>query len=160
MTPDDRVAAGLVLLSDPDAGELLTLQLAAWVIEGRQAGTISIPPLLEGLDDVRAQLADPALTVYGVRESGRLIATVRTSLLDPGVGFVGRLGVVPDLARQGLGSAMLRLAEARLGAGVTRVELVTGIRSLGNHAFYAAHGYETVGRDDAVGVVRLAKSLP
>lgn len=157
MTPDERVAAGLVLLSDADAGELLTLQLAAWVIEGRQAGTISIPPLLEGLDDVRAQLKDPALTVYGLREGGRLLATVRTSIVADGVAFLARLGVVPDLARQGLGSAMLRLAESRLPEQVDRIELVTGIRSLGNHAFYARHGYEIVGRDEAVGIVRLAK---
>lgn len=158
MTTDERVAAGLVMLTATDAGELLTLQLAAWVREGREAGTIRIPPLLEDLDDVVAQLKNPALTIYGLREDGRLLATVRTSLLSDDVAFVGRLGVVPDLARQGLGSAMLRLAESRLPERVGRIELVTGIRSFGNHAFYAHHGYEIVGRDEAVGIVRLAKS--
>ena len=73
--------------------------------------------------------------------------------------FIGRLGVVPDLARQGLGSAMLRFAEARLPAGVRRIELVTGIRSLGNHAFYARHGYTMVERDPVEGIVRFAKEL-
>jgi GNAT superfamily N-acetyltransferase len=155
--------AGTSRLGVADAGELLTLQLAAWVSEAREADTIHIPPLWDGLADVRAQLADPATTVWGHRSAdGRLVATVRTSprpVDDPAAGtaFLARLGVVPDLARQGLGTMMLQLAEARLPATVRRIELVTGIKSLGNHAFYARHGYLHYGRDEAAGIVLLAK---
>lgn len=161
MTDDQsvRVAAGTRRLNADDAGELLTLQLAAWVSEGRANGTIDIPPLQEGIADVRAQLADPALTVWGLREAGRLLATVRTSVRTRGVAEIGRLGVVPDLAGQGLGSAMLRLAERHLPPEVTRIELVTGLRSTGNHAFYARHGYAIVERDEDLRIVRLARTL-
>jgi GNAT superfamily N-acetyltransferase len=159
MSRDVQVRAGVSRLGPPDAGELLTLQLAAWVREGREAGTIEIPPLLEELPDVQAQLADPSQTIWGYREGPRLIATVRTFPLPNGSAYLGRLGVVPDRFRQGLGSVMLRLAEDRLPPGITRIELVTGIRSFGNHAFYARHGYEIYERDEAVGVVRLAKRL-
>ncbi len=158
MTIDARVAAGTALLGPPDAGELLTLQLAAWVREGRENRTLEIPPLQEGLADIQAQLVDPALTIWGFRESGRLLATARTSLLADDVAFLGRLGVVPDQFRHGIGGAMLRLAEARLPDAVRRIELVTGIHSLGNHAFYARHGYQIIERDEQVGIVRLAKS--
>jgi GNAT superfamily N-acetyltransferase len=160
VTMDERVARGVLRLGEADAGEVLTLQLAAWVREGRANGTIEIPPLQEGLPDVVAQLSDPALTVWGVRERGRLLAIARTSLLAESVAFLGRLGVVPDLVGQGLGSAMLRHAERALPPVVTRVELVTGIRSVANHAFYERHGYTIIGRDEAVGIVRMAASLP
>jgi GNAT superfamily N-acetyltransferase len=157
MDIDDELAAGVARLATPDAGELLTLQLAAWVREAHANGTLDIPPLHEGVADVRAQLVDPGLTIWGHRRAGRLIATVRTSLVDDTTAFVGRLGVVPDLIGQGIGSAMLRWAETHVPASLTRIELVTGIGSVGNHAFYARHGYAIVDRDAAVGIVRLAK---
>jgi ribosomal protein S18 acetylase RimI-like enzyme len=72
---------------------------------------------------------------------------------------VGRLGVVPDLARQGLGSAMLRFAEAQLPEPVTRIELLTGLHSVGNHAFYRGHGYDVTERNEAHGFVRMAKRV-
>lgn len=159
MTLEERVASGTVRLGPTDAGELLTLQLAAWVREAHENATIEIPPLQEELPDVLAQLADPALTVWGYRESGRLLATVRTSLLDESTAFLGRLGVVPDRIRQGIGATMLCLAEARLPTGVTRVELITGLHSVSNHAFYARHGYVIIDRDNVQRVVRLAKTL-
>lgn len=160
LSPDDRVAAGVVRLGPSSAGELYTLQQAAYVSEGRAAGTVEIPPLQEGVADLLARLADPAVTTWGLSEHGRLLAAVRCSSLSAQVAFVGRLGVVPDLARQGLGSALLRFAEARLPAGTRRIELVTGIRSLGNHAFYHRHGYTLVERDPVEGIVRFAKELP
>lgn len=159
--PDDLVAAGTRRLGPPDAGEVLTLQLAAWVREGRDNRNIEIPPLQDGLPDVMAALVDVARTTWGYREAGsnRLLAMVRTSPVDATTALIGRLGVVPDRFRQGLGGAMLRLAEARLPPGVTRVELVTGLLSTGNHAFYARHGYVIVARDPDVGIVHLSKQL-
>jgi ribosomal protein S18 acetylase RimI-like enzyme len=154
----ERIGARARRLAPEDAGELLTLQLAAWVREGRVNGTIEIPPLQDGLDDVLGALRDPAQTIWGYREdSGRLIATVRTSQPVPGTGFIARLGVVPDRMRAGIGSAMLRLAESRLPVQVRRLELVTGLHSVDNHAFYARHGYHIVARDPDGGIVRLAK---
>lgn len=156
---DQRVTAGAALLTAADAGELLTLQLAAWVREGRENATLDIPPLREGLDEVLAQLTNPALRIYGLREAGRLLATVRTSPIDPETALLGRLGVVPDLVGTGLGSAMLRHAEARLPLTVLTVELITGLRSVRNHRFYAQHGYELVGRDEQRKIVVMRHRL-
>jgi GNAT superfamily N-acetyltransferase len=159
LRPDDRVATGTVRLGPSSAGELFSLQQAAYVSEARAAGTVEIPPLQEGVADLLARLADPAITTWGLYEHGRLLAAVRCSWLSAQVAFIGRLGVVPDLARQGLGGAMLRFVEARQPAGIRRIELVTGIRSLGNHAFYHRHGYTMVERDPVEGIVRFAKEL-
>ena len=151
------VEENIVRLGVPDAGELYTLQLAAWLREGRENGTFDIPPLQEELSDVVEQLRDPRLTVWGYRERGRLLGTVRTSPLPDNGAMLGRLGVVPDLFRQGLGGQLLAWAEARLPSSVTRIELFTGLRSVSNHRFYDRHGYRLLERDEAVGVVRLIK---
>jgi hypothetical protein len=160
METDSQVISGTMRLGVQDAGELLTLQLAAWVREGRDAGTIEIPPLQDQLADVLAQLEDENMIVWGYRgESGRLLATVRTSPIDEQTTLLGRLGVVPDLFRQGIGSSMLRLAERRLPPTARRIELVTGVRSLGNHAFYARHGYTMLQPEPGHSIVRFAKDL-
>lgn len=143
--PLPDISSSVVRLSPADAGEVLTLQLAAWVQEAHANDTLAIPPLHETLADVARDLGDGRFTVWGVREGGRLVAMVRTSPRDGGrTAFVGRLGVVPDRQGGGLGAALLALAEARVPATVERFELVTGARSSANHAFYARQGYAPV----------------
>ena len=155
MTSDAK--DGVRRLGADDAGQLLTLQLAAWVIEAHANDTLAIPALHETIDDVRQQLADPEWRIVGLLEEGRLLATVRTRVVDSGDGYVGRLAVVPDLHGRGLGSAMLRRAEVDLPSSVRVIDLVTGIRSTANHAFYRRHGYEQTGVDEAVGIALFRK---
>lgn len=147
-------------LTEADAGELLTLQLAAWVIEAHANETLAIPALHETVDDVRAQLRDLRLRVWGLVADGRLVATVRSQIRTGHSAYIGRLAVVPDLHGRGLGSTMLRWGEADLPDGVRTVELVTGIRSTANHAFYRRHGYVQTGVDEAVGIAQFRKTLP
>jgi len=139
---DERVAAGTARLGPTDAGEVLTLQLAAWVREAHDNHTLAIPALHETLEVVQSGLGDPRLLTWGHRaRSGRLLGMVRTSLLDPETAVLGRLGVVPDLVGHGLGGALLRLAENRLPPDVHRVQLHTGAGGTANQRFYERHGY-------------------
>ena len=150
--PLPDIAPLVVRLGPPDAGEVLTLQLAAWVREAHENATLEIPPLHETVDDVARDLDDDRFTVWGVRAagSGRLLAMARTSLRDEGrTAFVGRLGVVPDRHGAGFGAATLAWAEAQVPGSVERFELVTGALSRTNHAFYVRQGYRLV--DDADG---------
>ena len=156
--PEDRVRAGTRRLHVADAGQLLTLQLAAWVIEAHANDTLAIPALHETVGDVRAQLVDPAWRVWGHLDHGRLLATVRSRSNSDHSAYIGRLAVVPDLHGHGLGSAMLRWAESDLAADVRTIELVTGIRSSVNHRFYRRHGYDQVGVDEAVGTALFRKT--
>lgn len=155
----DTVRRDAYRLDAAEAGELLTLQYAAWLLEAIENATLAIPTLHETLDDVRGSLTDPALTSWGLRLDRRLIGTVRTSILRDGSGYIGRLGVVPDRHGQGLGSALLRFAEGTLSETVTRFELMTGARSVSNHRFYARHGYTIFDRHDAEGYVRMQKQV-
>jgi tRNA (guanine37-N1)-methyltransferase len=134
-----------------DAGELFTLQRAAYVSEGRLNGSIDIPPLTQTLDELSASLRTPG-TVLVARVGTRIIATVRGTLREDGTWWVSRLMVAPDQQRRGLGSALLRqiLAAAPPGAPAG---LLTGAASRRNLDLYRRFGFRVVEQGvDEVGV--------
>ena len=145
LLPTDEPAA---LVIEPatidDAGELWTLQLAAYVSEGRLNSSFDIPPLTETLAELRASLA--AGTVLVARQASRLVGSVRGEPTDDGAWYIGRLMVAPDLHGQGIGGRLLSEIEARAPAGTTRLRLRTGIFSASNLAYYHRRGYLEVGR--------------
>ena len=71
-SPDSTVVA----LDADAAGEVLTLRRAAFLAAGADHDDYTIPPLTEPLAAVHAELADPATLALGVREGGRLLASV------------------------------------------------------------------------------------
>lgn len=149
-------------LGEADAGEVLTLQRAAYVTEARLHDDLSLPPLVQTPAEVRAELADPGVVALGVRDAaGRLVAAVRLRALGDGVVVLGRLTVAPDVQGQGLGTALLRRAESAV-PGTRRVELFTGERSAANLRLYRREGYVETHRTAAGAhqLVHLAKDLP
>lgn len=151
---------GVVRLTVADAGEVLTLQRAAYVPEAQNYGDPALPPLVETLDEVRAALRSPDVVALGVREGGRLLAAVRLRV-DDGVAHLGRLAVVPDRQGEGIGSTLLRACEAAVPAAVSEIRLFTGSRSEPTIRLYERFGYVRGGESDMVthAVVHLAKTL-
>lgn len=133
----------IVELGVADAGEVLTLQRAAYVTEGIAYNQF-IPPLTESLEEVREVLARAGVTVLGVRDNGRLIGTVR---LLPG-GEIGRLAVAPDRQGEGIGTLLLRELIARSNGDLW---LFTGEHSEGNLRLYRRLGFEETHRVPYVG---------
>lgn len=128
-------------LSVDAAGELLTVQRAAYVSESMVYDQF-LPPLHETLDEVRAVLGRDEVVVLGLREGARLVGAVRVM---PS-GEVARLCVVPDRQGAGLGATLLRAA---IEAGGTW--LFTGDRSVGNLRLYERHGFVETRREPAPG---------
>jgi ribosomal protein S18 acetylase RimI-like enzyme len=155
--PANQIAP--VCLGIDDAGEILTLQRAAYVTEAQVYADPTIPPLTQTLDQLRAELADPQVKAWGIREQGRLIASVRVRLTDQGTAEVGRLVVAPDRQGEGLGTALLLAAEAHLDDDVTVIRLFTGERSHANLRLYQRLGYRETERTPAGGydLIHLAK---
>ncbi|MBN9105632.1 MAG: GNAT family N-acetyltransferase [Propionibacteriaceae bacterium] len=135
-----------------DAAEVMVLQRCCWVSEAISNNDLTIPPLRESLEQVRAWMPD----AWVLREDGRLIGAVRASL-DGEVWKIGRLMVAPDRQGEGLGGLLLRHAESHAPAAAAWHELFTGVASAGNLGRYRHAGYQEVAR--VGGLVVLRKSV-
>jgi GNAT superfamily N-acetyltransferase len=135
----------------PDhAGEVLTVQRAAFVAEARVYGTAEIPPLVETLDEVRHELGT-TITIGAVRGQ-RVVGSARLTLEGP-IGWISRVAVAPDQQGLGIGAGLLDAVEAAAPEDVVRFQLAAGGASAANLAMYERRGYrETSRRHDAAGV--------
>jgi GNAT superfamily N-acetyltransferase len=150
----------LVRLWPQDAGEVLTLQRAGYITEAQLHDELNLPPLRQSVDEVREELANPAVTALGLRAGHRLVGAVRLRDLGGGQVDLGRLVVAPDQQRLGLGSRLLVAAESAL-PGTRRIHLFTGERSEANLRLYRRLGYVETHRTPAGGheLVHLTKEL-
>ncbi|MGY1813709.1 GNAT family N-acetyltransferase [Blastococcus sp. SYSU D00820] len=145
--------------ADADAGEVLTLQRAAFVTEAQVYGDPHLPALTETLEELREVLARDVVLV-AVR-GARVVGAVRGRVTGDELA-VGRLTVVPDCRGQGIGTALMRAVESAAGPGVRRAVLFTGARSEGNLRLYRGLGYVEQRRERvsaALEFVHLAKEL-
>ena len=139
------------------AGEVLTVQRAAYLAEAQAYGDPGIPPLTETLEEVAAAVA--AGSVLTATSGPRVVGAVRGTVAD-GVLSVGRLAVAPDRQGRGIGDALLAAVERTPGA--TRAVLFTGARSEGSLRLYRRWGYEEERREPygpGLELVHLAKDL-
>jgi len=128
-------------LTAADAGEILTLQRAAYVGEAMLYDQF-LPPLHETLGEIRAVLQSAEITVLGIRDNGRLIGTARIKQ----DGEIARIAVAPDRQHEGLGTRLLEAAIARGGTW-----LFTGDRSEANLRLYLPHGFVETHREPVPG---------
>ncbi len=143
-----------------DAGELLTLQHAAYVSEGQVYDNAHIPPLTQTLAELTAELAGSIALKATV--GTRIVGTARARLED-GTLHIGRIAVVPDMQGRGIGSALVRALERDHAAGAHTFALFTGDSNPANRRLYERLGYrETHTEDSEIGVrlVHLAKPAP
>ncbi|WP_313354933.1 GNAT family N-acetyltransferase [Microbacterium sp.] len=144
-------------ISPDDAGEVLTLQRAAFVSEAQIYGSTDMPPLTQTLEAVQAELVD----CYGwtARVDARLVGALR-GRIDAGLPLVGRIAIAPDLQGEGVGRGLLDIAERESGA--TQAELFTGSLSEANIRLYESCGYhisERVPQDDGTEQIFMRKNL-
>jgi GNAT superfamily N-acetyltransferase len=143
-----------------DAGEVMTLQRAAFVQEALIYGSPEMPPLTQTLEEVESELQENlgVVALDGARMIGALRARVDGDLL-----LVGRIAIAPDRAGEGIGSALLEAVERRgADAGATEAELFTGSLSEANLRLYERLGYRETQRvpdGDGTAQVFLRKRL-
>ncbi len=133
----------VTVLGDADAGEIMTLQRAAYVTEARAHHDLDLPPLTQSLDELRAELGNPEVAALGVREEGRLVGAVRLRRVGSAV-ELGRLTVVPDRQGKGVGTFLLSEAETAFPQ-VREIQLFTGEHSTANIRLYERKGYVETG---------------
>jgi GNAT superfamily N-acetyltransferase len=154
----------IVPATDADAGEVLTVQRAAYVSEAQLYDNVMFTALTETLDEVRAATAAGGVLVARCPSPGggnRIVGAVRGELVD-GECHVGRLVVAPDMRGRGIGRALLAAIEAEFLGRARSFVLFTGDRSVGNLRLYERAGYvrsrvEPVG--DMLSLVYLEKTV-
>ncbi len=161
MTGHDRgdapAAIELSPISVDDAGEVLTIQRAAFVSEALIYGSVDMPPLTQSLEELEGELHESDGWV--ARVGGRLVGAIRTREADDLL-LIGRIAIAPDMQGSGIGSALLEAAESSSGA--EQAELFTGSLSEANIRLYESCGYvetERVDTGDGVQEVYLRKRL-
>lgn len=149
----------VIMLSDADAGEVMTLQRAAYVTEAQAHHDLDLPPLTQSLEELRAELNDPDMAALGVREDGRLVGAVHLRRVGSAV-ELGRLTVVPDRQGKGVGSFLLGEAET-VFPDAREMQLFTGEHSTANIRLYERSGYVETGRTPVgdYSIVHLTKAL-
>jgi ribosomal protein S18 acetylase RimI-like enzyme len=141
-----------------DAGELFTVQRAAYVSEAQRYGFV-IPPLLETFAELRKELANPAVLCHGAWLGTRLVGSVRGRVADASM-EIARFAVAPDVQGRGVGRALLTSIEAATPADVDTFWLVTGSLSVDNIRFYERSGYrrtDTILDPIGIEIVRMRK---
>ncbi|GIF03783.1 GNAT family N-acetyltransferase [Actinoplanes siamensis] len=127
-----------------DTGEILTLQLAAYVAEAQLYDDPHLPALVQSFDELAAELRD-SLALKAVL-GHRIVGAVRGHL-DGSVLRIARLIVAPDLRGRGIGTRLLAAIEAAGDGQAEWFALFTGHLSSANIRLYERHGYEETHRE-------------
>ncbi|MGV9375213.1 GNAT family N-acetyltransferase [Nonomuraea sp. NPDC003707] len=146
-----------------DAGEILTLQRAAYVSEAQLYGDPYIPPLIESLEQIRKVIE--GAVVLKALDAGRVIGAVRGQVSGTTC-LVGRLVVAPDRQGRGIGTALLTALHEAVPEAEA-FDLFTGHLSGVNLKLYRRLGYRETSRermDDHLTLIHLRmrpdRSLP
>jgi GNAT superfamily N-acetyltransferase len=156
-TVDSPGEVVLTPISAEDAGEVLTVQRAAFVSEALIYGSVDMPPLVQTLDELEAELRDADGWV--ARIDGRLVGAIRTRQ-EGRMLLIGRIAIAPDQQGSGIGRALLEAAESSSDA--EQAELFTGSLSEANIRLYERCGYvesERVDKGDGIHEVYFRKQL-
>lgn len=144
---------------EADAGEILTLQRAAYVTEAQLHGDPFLPPLVESIDQVR-EMINGSLVLKAVAGT-RIAGSVRGRFNDRTC-LIGRLVVAPDLQGRGIGRALMGALEEEAAGQADACVLFTGHLSEANLRLYRRLGYGETHRErvaDHLMLVHMRKSL-
>ncbi|MET9339926.1 GNAT family N-acetyltransferase [Nonomuraea sp. NPDC003804] len=126
-----------------DAGQILTVQRAAYVTEAQLYGDPFIPPLVESVEQVRAAIE--SAVVLKATDGERIVGAVRGRLAGTAC-RVGRLMVAPDAQGRGVGTALLEALHEAVPEAAA-FDLFTGHLSEGNLRLYRRLGYRETHRE-------------
>ncbi len=141
-----------------DAGEILTLQRAAFLADAQMYDDPFMASLTQSLEEIEGLIARSDVVFLVARLGHRIVGSVRAEVAER-VARIGRLMTAPDLQGRGIGSRLMDDVEQRVERTVTTLRLHTGNRSDATIAFYRRRGYALIDDPDApTGAVTMTKS--
>ena len=142
---------------EADAGEILTLQRAAYAATAQLYRDPFLPPLLETLQDIIAAIRSEI--VLAAVDGHRIVGSIRVRT-EGTVGHMGRLVVAPDREGAWLGVRLVKAIQTHAPPSVRRFELFTGALSTRHIALYWLLGFEEFDRrcsDEGIELVYMAR---
>jgi GNAT superfamily N-acetyltransferase len=143
-----------------DAGEVLTLQRAAFVQEAMIYGDPRMPALTQTLEELEAELIDNL--GYVAQRGERVVGAIRAVASARRL-LIGRIAIAPDQQGEGIGRTLIQAVEDRgRSIGCRDAELFTGSHSDANRRLYEELGYreaDRVDQGDGTAQIFLRKSL-
>ncbi len=142
---------------EADAGEILTLQRAAYATTAQLYRDPFLPPLLETCQEVAEAIRSDI--VLAAVDGHRIVGSARVRI-EGSVGHMGRLVVAPDRAGAGLGVRLIKALQDHAPPSVRRFELFTGALSTRHIALYWLLGFEEFDRrcsDEGIELVYMAR---
>jgi GNAT superfamily N-acetyltransferase len=127
-----------------DAGEILTVQRAAYVTEAQIYGDVRLPALVQTYDELVDELSSGIAVKATLHR--RIVGAVRARSEDR-ILHIGRLVVAPDVQGHGIGTRLLMSLERQAPATVDRFSLFTGHLSTANLRLYQRLGYAEAHRE-------------
>ncbi|GLZ33539.1 GCN5 family acetyltransferase [Lentzea sp. NBRC 105346] len=118
------------------AGEIMTVQRAAYLTEAQAHDVLDLPPLAETLDQIKASLE----LAFGAWLGPRLVGSIRGRVEGTRM-QIARLSVAPDMQGQGIGKALLNALTEGRPDNVDTLWLIIGTRSFGNIRMYGNAGF-------------------
>lgn len=140
-----------------DAGEITTLQRAAFLSDAQLYGDPFLPSLTQTRDDIASVIERASSLVLVARIGHRIVGSVRADI-DPETARISRLMTAPDLQGHGIGRRLMGAIEAAVTNDT--LELSTGARSATNIAFYGRLGYRTLSTatlENGIDIVTMVK---
>lgn len=141
-----------------DAGELFTLQRAAFADQAATHGKSRVPALVETFDELRAWLTG-STTLLAI-DGSRIVGAISTRPHPSSPPTLERLITAPDRGYEGIATALLTEAEAQARVdGHDVVAAIVPAVDATAQTFFEDHGYLVVSGRDEAPQVRLHKSL-
>ena len=142
---------------EADAGEILTLQRAAYATTAQLYRDPFLPPLLESLQEVAEAIRSQI--VLAAVDGHRIVGSARCRI-EGSVGHLGRLVVAPDRSGARLGVRLVKAVQDHAPPSVRRFELFTGSLSERHIALYWLLGFEEFDRrcsDEGIELVYMGR---
>ena len=145
---------------EADAGEILTLQRAAYATTAQLYRDPFLPPLLESCQQVADAIRSDI--VLAAVDGHRIVGSIRMRI-EGTIGHLGRLVVAPDREGARLGVRLLKAIQDQAPPSVRRFELFTGSLSVRHIALYWVLGFEEFERrhsDEGIELVYMSRTRP
>lgn len=129
------------LITSEHAGELLTLQRAAFVTEAQHYDNPKLPVLTQTLDELKRDIARKDVVMVGAWIGHRLVGSIRVQI-EGEKANLGRFAVAPDMQGQGIGTEMLMRVLNYVPDTISEVWMFTGQDTKQSLNMYAKNGFE------------------